>query len=238
VLSRTISISVGLILLIWLGAFVVSCHETERHKVLTFFFDGVGPLRPAGFEEALADPDLAQSPQEPLWYVHEPRKDCTLCHGKRGQKLFAPEAILIAPVPALCHNCHDDHTVSAPFVHGPVAVGQCLFCHHHHKSRIQYLLNEPEPKLCYQCHDINVIESMPAHLTVQPSACTDCHNPHRVIKNRLFNADEEGGGETAIPPVSPETPPAYTANPSPVTHPQPASPQPAPTLPSTSTEAD
>lgn len=188
-LSRTISISVGLILLIWLGVFAVSCNETERHRILTFFFDGVGPLRPAGFEEARIDPNFAQSPQEPLWYVHEPRKDCSLCHGKRGQKLYAPEAILIAPVPALCHDCHDDYTVSARFVHGPVAVGQCLFCHHHHKSRIQYLLNEPEPKLCYQCHDINMIESMPDHLTVQPSACTDCHNPHASSTKALLKED-------------------------------------------------
>jgi hypothetical protein len=56
--------------------------------------------------------------------------------------------------------------------------------------------------------------------------------------NRLFNADDEPGGEQAIPPVSPETPPAYNANPSPVTHPQPTTPQPAPTLPSASAEAD
>jgi predicted CXXCH cytochrome family protein len=180
---------VGLILLIWLGVFAVSCHETDRHRILTFFFDGVGPLRPAGIEEVRIDPNFAQSPQEPLWYVHEPRKDCTLCHGKRGQKLFAPEAILIALVPALCHNCHDDYTVSAQFVHGPVAVGQCLFCHNPHKSRIQYLLKEPEPKLCYKCHDINVIESMPAHLTVQPSACTDCHNPHASPTKALLKKD-------------------------------------------------
>ena len=176
-------------MLIWLGVFVVSCHETDRHRVLTFFFDGVGPLRPAGIEEVRIDPNFAQSPQEPLWYVHEPRKDCTLCHGKRGQKLFAPEAILITTVPALCHNCHDDYTVSAQFVHGPVAVGQCLFCHNPHKSRIQYLLKEPEPKLCYKCHDINVIESMPAHLTVQPSACTDCHNPHASSTKALLKED-------------------------------------------------
>ena len=54
--------------------------------------------------------------------------------------------------------------------------------------------------------------------------------------NRLFNADGDTGGETAIPPVSPETPPAYS--PSPATQPQPLTPQPAPTLPSTSNEAD
>jgi len=56
--------------------------------------------------------------------------------------------------------------------------------------------------------------------------------------NRLFNADDEASGDAAIPPVSPETPPAHNENPSPATHPQPSAPQPSPTLPSTSTEAD
>jgi hypothetical protein len=56
--------------------------------------------------------------------------------------------------------------------------------------------------------------------------------------NRLFNSDDEPGAEPATPVTPPETPPAYNANPSPATHPQPAAPQPAPTLPSTSTDGD
>ena len=56
--------------------------------------------------------------------------------------------------------------------------------------------------------------------------------------NRLFNADDESSGDAAIPPVSPETPPALNENPNPATHPQPSAPQPSPTLSSTSTEAD
>ena len=56
--------------------------------------------------------------------------------------------------------------------------------------------------------------------------------------NRLFNADDEQNGEPATPVTPPETPPEYNANPSPAAHPQPAATQPAPTLPSTSTDAD
>ena len=51
--------------------------------------------------------------------------------------------------------------------------------------------------------------------------------------NRLFNADDEQSGEPATPVTPPETPPEYNASPSPAAHPQPA-----PTLPSTSTDAD
>ena len=51
--------------------------------------------------------------------------------------------------------------------------------------------------------------------------------------NRLFNADDESGGNPATPPVAPETPPAYT--PSPESPAQAGNPQPAATLPSTAT---
>jgi predicted CXXCH cytochrome family protein len=167
--------------LVFFGVLVVSCNEVERYKVLTFLFDGVTPLRRQGLKDELIDSDSqgpAQTRPKSLWYVHEPRKDCTLCHGKREQRRFSVQTHLIAPVPQLCYDCHTDYTVSVPFVHGPVAVGQCLFCHNPHKSKIEHLLKEPEPKLCYLCHDINTIESMPAHLPEQLSGCTDCHDPH------------------------------------------------------------
>jgi predicted CXXCH cytochrome family protein len=91
---------------------------------------------------------------------------------------YTSETYLIAQEPELCYNCHDDYTVSAPFVHGPVAVGQCLFCHNPHKSKIKYLLKEAEPGLCYLCHDVNTIELIAAHVPDQLSSCTNCHNPH------------------------------------------------------------
>ena len=56
--------------------------------------------------------------------------------------------------------------------------------------------------------------------------------------NRLFNADDEPGGEPATPPTSPATPPAYNANPNPGAHPQPTTPQPSPTLTSSSTDGE
>ena len=49
--------------------------------------------------------------------------------------------------------------------------------------------------------------------------------------NRLFNADDEPGGEPAIPPVTPETPPEFS--PSPESQIPAGNTQPAATLPST-----
>jgi len=178
--------SVRLILLVLLSAFVAGCDEVERHKVVTFFFDGVPSVAGEKVTETDAsDPNSRKSaqmrPKLGSWYVHElrePQKKCTVCHGKRRQRGFSRQAHLIAPVPKLCYDCHTDYTVSSSFVHGPVAVGQCLFCHNHHKSKIEHLLKEPEPKLCHQCHDINAIKSIPDHLTQLSSACTDCHEAH------------------------------------------------------------
>lgn len=182
VLFRAGPISIGLMLLVFFGVLVVSCDEVESHKTLTFFFDGVPPLRQEGLQEEFANSNFQESMQispKQLWYVHEPQKDCTLCHGKRKQQRgFSLQVRLTAPVPKLCYGCHADYTVSASFVHGPVAVGQCLFCHNQHKSKIEHLLKEPEPKLCYLCHDINTVELIPAHFTNQQFACTGCHNAH------------------------------------------------------------
>jgi predicted CXXCH cytochrome family protein len=160
---------------------VGSCDEVERHKVLNYFFDGVPPLGQDPFEAEFLDPNteqLDQMGQTSIWYVHEPRKDCTNCHRRRRGAGFSAQTYLTAPVPKLCYNCHVDYAATAPIVHGPVAVGQCLFCHNPHKSKIEHLLKKPEPELCYLCHDVSMIELIPAHLPQQASACSDCHDPH------------------------------------------------------------
>ena len=76
--------------------------------------------------------------------------------------------------------------VRGPNVHGPVAVGQCLFCHNPHKSQVKYLLKGPVPELCYLCHDEDATESIPAHFVRELSACTDCHDPHASDERPLL----------------------------------------------------
>ncbi|MBL7187936.1 MAG: hypothetical protein ISS70_16560 [Phycisphaerae bacterium] len=183
-----VSTSVGLLLLISLEILLVSCDQVKHRDVLTFLLDGVEPLTPQGLENGPFDSNEgpAQAAQVPAWYVHEPSKDCTNCHDTRRQSRSAGKAYLIAPVPGLCYDCHDDRTVSAKFVHGPVAVGQCLFCHNPHKSRAGHLLKAAEPNLCYLCHDADAIAAIPAHSTGQPSACTDCHDPHVSLERPLL----------------------------------------------------
>ncbi|UCC98019.1 MAG: hypothetical protein JSW66_19490 [Phycisphaerales bacterium] len=193
------------VFLVCLGALILSCDEVERHNALTFFFDGVPPLSGAELEGGLFDPsspELEQAGQKPAWYVHEPRKDCSNCHRKQRPGGFSAQTYLIAPVPQLCLKCHTDPAASASFVHGPVAVGQCLFCHNPHTSKVKHLLREAESKLCYLCHDTSMIELIPAHLTQQTSACTDCHYPHAGPTKALLKESpsqteyESGSGKT------------------------------------------
>ncbi|OHB74082.1 MAG: hypothetical protein A2Z25_11020 [Planctomycetes bacterium RBG_16_55_9] len=178
--------------------------------MLDYFFDGVPPLGQDPFEAGPFDPNaqqLDQTGQALIWYVHEPIKECTNCHRWPKRRGFSAETYLIAPVPKLCYNCHDDYTVKASFVHGPVAVGQCLVCHSDppHKSRIEHLLKEPEPKLCYLCHDVSMIELIPAHLPGQTSACSDCHDPHSgstkaLLKSSSAETQAEQEKSTNEPP--------------------------------------
>jgi len=206
VLSRTMSTSVVLILLILLEIFVVSCDEVRRYEVMTYFFDGVEPLGLQGFEGEFFDPNSpepAQPPEKPLWYVHEARKDCTNCHDTGRQSRAPGQAYLIAPVPRLCYDCHDNFAISAQFVHGPVAAGQCLFCHHQHKSQIEHLLKDTMPELCYRCHEIDAIELAHAHLRRRLSTCTDCHHPHAssakaLVKEDWSQLNEDSDGARAI----------------------------------------
>jgi predicted CXXCH cytochrome family protein len=175
---------------------VLSCDSARRHKLVSFFFDGVPPLEaetsgPADVNSQSSEVEKATEGRKLDWYVHEPTKDCSLCHGKRAQDGFSRQTRLIAQVPELCYKCHDDYTASAVFVHGPVAVGECLFCHHHHKSRNEHLLNEPEPELCYLCHDREMTEAITGHLPELSSGCSNCHHAHASSAKVLLKTSLE-----------------------------------------------
>jgi len=186
---------IKIIVLMICSILFLNCSEEKKHDILTFLFDGVPPLGQKKSESELVNADFritSQVPEGPVWYVHEPRKDCTNCHDKSRQKNMSPQTYLKAPVPQLCYNCHSDYS-SNQYVHGPVAVGQCLYCHNPHASQIKHLLVESEPELCYKCHDQYAVELIPGHFSKQMSICTNCHNPHsssirsllRVEPNRI-----------------------------------------------------
>ena len=89
-----------------------SCDETEHHRMLTFFFDGVPPLPGEANEPGLAGTTAADAAGESPasgWHVHKPLSNCTDCHGSRQRQGFSRQVRLVANVPELCHKCHQGY---------------------------------------------------------------------------------------------------------------------------------
>ncbi len=183
-LSRTTYKSVGSLFLIPLAALVVNCREDQNGGPVAFIFEVGEPLQERPLHTTPGQ--IARSSTKMLWYAHEPWKDCASCHDTQKQAAAPGQMYYVTAEPELCYNCHADHRVAASYVHGPVAVGQCLFCHYPHKSRVKYLLKEPVPELCYLCHDMADVKSIPAHSTAEPSGCSDCHSAHSSSQRALL----------------------------------------------------
>lgn len=189
-------IPVGLVVLAILLALTVSRDDVQRHRFLTFFFDGV-PL-PAGSVDANTPGGLGAR-RAVARYEHPSGEECGNCHTglqrRRSLEMLSLEQVkLAAPVPALCYKCHTDYNATSAFVHGPVAVGQCLFCHPFmgrgpHRGQNRYLLRKPVPQLCYLCHDKQTIESITEHPSDVLSECLACHEAHSDSTKGLLKED-------------------------------------------------
>ena len=182
-----------------------SCGESARRSLLTFFFEGVptrpdetgaAPSRPTAEDDGLFAP---KSSAEPAWYVHEPVRQCKRCHGDQIERQFSREVGLVADVPELCYECHQETSVHRRWVHAPVAEGDCLWCHNPHRSLNEHLLIEPAPGLCYQCHDSRAIEEIDFHDLPTYGQCSDCHAGHSSDTKYLLVV-ASGGGLDALRP--------------------------------------
>ena len=165
-----------------------SCDNVGRHHVLTFFFDGVPPLPGAAGTEASVRSDAkipASSPVE-NWRMHEPVKDCTACHGNQPRRGASPKVQLVAPIPSLCYQCHQEYSAPDGWVHGPVATGDCLLCHEPHKTKTESLLRNAIPELCYQCHDPQAVHAVQGHAEPSSGHCVDCHEAHAAETKSLL----------------------------------------------------
>ncbi len=179
----TLSVLTGL-------ACMASCTDTERHRALSFFFDGVPPL-PGQVSEETQDEDT-MNPQrrrvEPTWFLHEPQSNCQRCHGDQKQEDFSRQVNLVSPLPALCYECHDMPQGGKGWVHGPVASGQCVICHEPHRSVNRHLLKKPEPQICFQCHEETSLKTLPGHDQASYQTCLDCHAGHSSFAKHLLKA--------------------------------------------------
>jgi predicted CXXCH cytochrome family protein len=75
------------------------------------------------------------------------------------------------------------------FVHGPIAVGDCLSCH---KQTAKHTFT-PITKvsdLCYKCHE-KVDSKKDVHKPVKDGNCTKCHDPHQSAFKFQLKADSK-----------------------------------------------
>ena len=171
----------------------MSCNPESRYEILTFFFDGVPrpggaglATTPGGFPVlepmgVMADVDLTLNQAGNS--QHRASRDCRRCHeeGSRWARMQLHNSL-----PQLCYECHTDYNAVRGYVHGPVAVGACLFCHDPHRSSYLRLLKAPQPDLCYQCHDIGDISAIPDHREELDGVCTRCHEAHISLDSKLL----------------------------------------------------
>jgi len=176
--TRSLWVALGLVLVFFVLA---SCDEAKRHRALTLFFDGVPPLVDETSGAGPLDPNepgAAGRLATGGWYVHEPLEDCTQCHASRRRARFSRDVQLVAEVPQLCFQCHDEYAALPGWVHGPVATGDCAFCHEPHKTQNAFLLTDPVPDLCYRCHDPEALGLIADHAETSYAYCLECHTGH------------------------------------------------------------
>lgn len=207
----------GLVLLGIIIVFITGCDRAARYKVLTFFFTGVPPLDQeikdeSGEVRTIKKAEVKKKRYIPtVSYAHGPYAagQCELCHdasatvGFRKSGKEEPKGVpqlaqttpgrLVTPLKELCIECHIDKSKEAEYrkglwFHGPVANGNCTFCHGPHQSRFQYiLLKETTIELCTQCHTSENIIGTEEHKGEKE--CTSCHNAHMGINRFLLKKD-------------------------------------------------
>lgn len=165
----------------------------ERHRVLSFFFDGVpDPDAPAPVAEAAAeDGGPSASGEAARGSLHEPfaERQCKACHDTTRRLAAAGDAMRGEGAWAACRRCHADPAVvgedahivrEGEWLHGPVALGACAACHVGHKSGFPYLLRfERTEGACRGCHE-GVDRRSGSMFTLD---CITCHDPHAAVRS-------------------------------------------------------
>ena len=176
--------------LTWLAMVVATlvataaCSREVGHRTLEFFFDGVPPLEAeaADFEVEMPQepmaPDVPGPPQRVAStkkVYHHPaywENRCGGCHDTYGGGLLKTIRA------GLCVTCHKDNPAKKKFTHGPMAVNDCLACHHYHKSTHPKVLVADAQTVCFHCHETEELRTDEHHATIEKERCIDCHDAH------------------------------------------------------------
>ncbi len=114
--------------------------------------------------------------------------DCSECHDPHR----APQAadlFLRGGRAGACTRCHEIDSTARPWLHGPVAVGQCDVCHDAHGTAgSKQHVARPLAPLCLACHDTGALPTSAGCAT--DLECDTCHEPHAAPRSSdLFLRD-------------------------------------------------
>lgn len=172
--------------------FISGCTDpVTKHSILSTLFDGVPGLPTSRklceeemgeqykeFYEALAVEEEAgrieEKSEKKIVSRHRPfvEKNCKGCHD------FKKTNRLITEKSELCFVCHTNF-IEGKYVHGPVAVGDCLACHLPHDAKYSALLQQHKNIICAKCHkEGRLAEQMHEQVVIHNMNCIDCHDPH------------------------------------------------------------
>jgi predicted CXXCH cytochrome family protein len=119
--------------------------------------------------------------------LHPKSDDCASCHvpAARDAHQFKDKS---------CIACHEMAKPADKFVHGPVAVGECLTCHDPHGTDEPQMVRSVGADLCQRCHveiKARLAEKRFTHAPVKED-CATCHNPHASpLKYQIRNDGAE-----------------------------------------------
>lgn len=156
----------------------VCCGPAKRYKILKVFFDGVPEPGTSKKKEEISKPKASQldikkkviltNSQHPDYS----KNNCNKCHDRTASNFLKTETNRI------CFTCHREDKFNKKFVHGPVAVRECLVCHLPHDSPYKKLLKKKCNALCLDCHKIENTPEAKKHFTSKKGECVECHDPH------------------------------------------------------------
>ena len=151
--------------LLFLFFFLIACSVNKKnYKILSVIFDGV----PKPTSEKKAAPEkqpLNVSAVKPavemavMLSTHPAfaERNCGDCHDTGRANLLKKERNDI------CFSCHKKEKFTGNYLHGPVAVGECLTCHLPHESKHERLLKSKDNKACFVCHDQDDLTEIKQH---------------------------------------------------------------------------
>jgi predicted CXXCH cytochrome family protein len=132
-----------------------------------------------------------------VFHNHPPYREgrCRTCHNPDDGQLFRTLQ------EGLCQTCHPDIPGETGYVHGPVAVNDCLFCHHYHRSQNPKLLLGDAKATCFRCHKRDSLTAGQYHARIEEQGCLTCHDPHQG-NNPFFLKQPESWGQYVHGPVA------------------------------------